>query len=133
MFFDFSAVLVFLGVSALFLAALLAVGRLVRPCRPTPEKLSTYECGEEAIGTSRLRFNPRFFVVALVFLVFDVEIAVLFPWAALFGDPGARLLAFLEVLLFLGILLVGFAYVWVKGDLDWIRPPRGGGRREGEP
>lgn len=125
MYFDFSNVLVFVGVAAFFILAALTFGRVVRPHRPDPEKLSTYECGEETIGTSWVRFNARFTVVALVFLVFDVEVAVLFPWAAIFREPGTRLLALAEIVLFLGILAVGFAYAWVKGDLGWLRTPKG--------
>jgi NADH-quinone oxidoreductase subunit A len=125
MYFDFSNVLVFAGVAAFFILAALTFGRVVRPHRPDPEKLSTYECGEETIGTSWVRFNARFTVVALVFLIFDVEVAVLFPWAAIFKEPGVRLLALVEILLFMGILAVGFAYVWVKGDLGWLKSPVG--------
>ena len=124
MYFDFASVLVFAAVAAFFILAALTLGRLVRPHRPTPGKLSTYECGEETIGTSWIRFNARFYVIALVFLIFDVEIAVLFPWASIFREPGARFLALLEILLFLGILLVGLAHVWVKGDLEWLKGPR---------
>jgi NADH-quinone oxidoreductase subunit A len=97
----------------------MTVGRILRPHRPTPEKLSTYECGEETIGTAWIQFNVRFYIVALIFLIFDVEIAVLFPWAAIFKEVG--LLALLEILIFVGILVVGFAYVWVKGDLEWLK------------
>ena len=128
MYFDFASVLVFAGVSAFFIAAALTFGRVVRPHRPTREKLSTYECGEETIGPSWVQFNPRFYVVALVFLIFDVEIAVLYPWAEVFRDPGSRLLAFAEILLFMGILVVGFVYVWVKGDLEWIEGMKKAGR-----
>ncbi len=121
MYFDFAGVLVFAAVAVFFIAAALTLGSLVRPHRPTPEKLSTYECGEETIGSSWVQFNPRFYVVALLFLIFDVEIAVLFPWAAVFKEKGVRLLAFLDVLVFLGILLVGLVYAWVKGDLAWLK------------
>jgi NADH-quinone oxidoreductase subunit A len=119
MHFDFANVLVYLGVAVLFIFGSLTVGRIIRPNRPTPEKLSTYECGEEAIGSAWIQFNVRFYIIALIFLIFDVEIAVLFPWATIFKKVGV--LAFVEMLLFLGILVVGFAYVWAKGDLEWLK------------
>lgn len=119
MYFDFANVLVFVLVSVLFILGSLTVGRILRPHRPTPEKLSTYECGEETIGTAWIQFNVRFYIVALIFLIFDVEIAVLFPWAAIFKEAG--LLALAEIFVFVGILVVGFAYVWVKGDLEWLK------------
>jgi NADH-quinone oxidoreductase subunit A len=119
--FDFANVLVYLGVSVAFITVSLTAGRILRPNKPTPEKLSTYECGEDAIGSAWIQFNVRFYIIALIFLIFDVEIAVLFPWATIFRNPELRLLALAEVFLFVGILVVGFAYVWVKGDLEWLR------------
>lgn len=150
----------------------LTIGRLVRPHEPTPAKEAIYECGEPTIGSSYLQFDLRFYVVALLFIVFDVEVAFFFPWAAVFGtavrlaDPSlapsaavidplapdaadrlslsarllpsgpgtanpegiapatAELLAWtglFDLLVFFGVLLVGFAYVWRRGDLDWVR------------
>ena len=119
MYFDFANVLVYIVISIGFIFGSLTLGRILRPHRPTAEKLTTYECGEEAIGSAWIQFNVRFYIVALIFLIFDVEIAVLFPWAMIFKNMG--LLAFAEILLFVGILVVGFAYVWVKGDLEWLR------------
>jgi NADH-quinone oxidoreductase subunit A len=119
MYFDFANVLVYILVSALFIFGSLTVGRILRPHRPTPEKLTTYECGEEAIGSAWIQFNVRFYIIALIFLIFDVEIAVLFPWATIFKKVG--FLALVEMLLFVGILVVGFAYVWVRGDLEWLK------------
>jgi NADH-quinone oxidoreductase subunit A len=119
MYFDFANVLVYLLVSAAFIFGSLTIGRIIRPYRPTPQKLSTYECGEEAIGSAWIQFNVRFYIIALIFLIFDVEIAVLFPWATIFKRYG--FLALAEMLLFAGILVVGFAYVWVKGDLEWLK------------
>ncbi len=119
MYFDFANVLVYIVISMGFIFGSLTIGRILRPHRPTPEKLSTYECGEEAIGSAWIQFNVRFYIIALIFLIFDVEIAVLFPWAVIFKKVG--LLALAEVFLFVGILVVGFAYVWVKGDLEWLR------------
>ncbi|MHC4606532.1 MAG: NADH-quinone oxidoreductase subunit A, partial [Planctomycetota bacterium] len=102
-----------------------------------PEKLAVYECGEETIGTAWVQFNVRFYVIALIFLIFDVEIALLFPWTTIFKTPGLGPLVFAEMLVFVGILVVAFAYVWVKRDLEWLksltdRGPAGGkkGARE---
>jgi len=117
--FDFANVLVYILISALFIFGSLTVGRILRPHRPTPQKLTTYECGEDAIGSAWIQFNVRFYIIALIFLIFDVEIAVLFPWATIFKKVG--FLALVEMLLFVGILVVGFAYVWVKGDLEWLK------------
>ena len=83
------------------------------------DKLTSYECGELPEGSAWVKFNIRFYVIALVFLIFDVEIVFLFPWAVVYQELG--LLAFVEAFLFVLILVVGFAYVWVKGDLDWVK------------
>lgn len=119
LYFDFAGVLVYLVLAVLFVAATLTVGWVLRPHKPNPAKLATYECGEDTIGTAWVQFNVRFYIIALIFLIFDVEIAVLFPWTLVFKKVG--MLAFLEMFVFLGILLVGFAYVWVKGDLEWLK------------
>ena len=140
------------------LALPMIIGRLVRPRLPTPEKDSIYECGEPAIGSSYIQFDLRFYVVALLFIIFDVEVAFFFPWASIYGNAtqladtrlddasrdllSARLLdqnpatnevlsaetaktlavtGFFDLLVFFVVLLVGFAYVWKRGDLDWIR------------
>ncbi len=152
------------------LVAALVIGRFVRPKLPTPEKDAIYECGEPTIGTSYVQFDLRFYVVALLFIVFDVEVAFFFPWVLVFGGamqladarladnpaaqaevsakllnisttPGqplaretvvtpqtARLLGvagLIDILVFFGVLLVGFAYVWKRGDLDWVRAVAG--------
>ncbi len=117
---EFGKVLIFLIIGALFVAAGLIVAWLLRPRRPYPGKVAPYECGEEPVGDAWVRFNVRFYVVALIFLIFDVEVVFLFPWALVYRDLG--LFGFLEMAVFLGILIVGFAYVWVKGDLDWDKP-----------
>jgi NADH-quinone oxidoreductase subunit A len=117
---EFGRVLIFMIVGALFVAIGLLTAWLLRPHRPYPSKLSTYECGESPIGDTRVRFNIRFYVVALIFLVFDVEVVFLFPWATVYKNLGW--FAFVEMLVFLLILLVGYAYVWRKGDLDWDKP-----------
>ncbi len=117
---EFGKVLIFLIIGALFVAGGLFAAWLLRPRRPYPGKLAPYECGEEPVGDAWVRFNVRFYVVALIFLIFDVEIAFLFPWALVYRELG--LFGFLEMAVFLVILLVGYAYVWVKGDLDWDKP-----------
>ncbi len=110
----FGIVFVFLNVSV--------VARLLRAQVPDPAKEETYECGEPTIGSSWVQFDIRFYNVALLFIIFDVEVAFLFPWAASFG-PGAsgRLPAIIEVLAFVVVLGVGFIFAWKKGDLDWIK------------
>ncbi len=118
MYFDFANVLVYLLVACGFILGSLTAGKLIRRSRPDEQKLSTYECGEDTIGTSWIQFNVRFYIIALIFLIFDVEIAVLFPWTVVFKEVG--LLAFVEMMVFMTILLVGFAYVWAKGDLEWL-------------
>lgn len=105
------------------------INKLLAPHHPNPEKLSSYECGEETTGNAWLPFNSRFYVIALVFLLFDVEMVFIFPWATVFGshqinniEPRWGWLALTEMFVFLGILILGLVYVWVKGDLDWIKP-----------
>jgi NADH-quinone oxidoreductase subunit A len=103
------------------------LGRLLRPKvddPAEPAKKETYECGEPAIGSSWVRFDIRFYTIALIFLIFDVEVTFLYPWALIFKplrEAKLGLFLFLEVLFFIVILLVGFAYCWAKGDLDWIK------------
>ncbi|MDI6780130.1 MAG: NADH-quinone oxidoreductase subunit A [Bacteroidota bacterium] len=117
---DFGRVFLFFIIAAIFVAAGLIVARLLRPHRWYPGKLTTYECGEEPIGTPWVQYNIRFYVVALIFLIFEVEIVFLFPWAVVYQNLG--MFAFVEMVIFLVILLVGYAYVWRKGDLEWDRP-----------
>ncbi|MEO6150175.1 MAG: NADH-quinone oxidoreductase subunit A, partial [Mucilaginibacter sp.] len=99
------------------------------PSNPTYEKLTSYECGEEPTGNAWLPFNSRFYVIALVFLLFDVEMVFIFPWATVFGshqilaaDSRWGWFSLAEMFIFLGILILGLVYVWRKGDLDWIKP-----------
>lgn len=154
--------LLFTVVAIFFVFIHLVAGRFIRPVKPDPEKLTIYECGEPTIGSSWIQFDLRFYVVALLFVIFDVEVAFFFPWAVVFGkvnrladkdlpeseriaitkqllpnDPqkpqmaapqikseeAQKLgwLAFLDLLVFFGVLLVGFAYLWKRGDLDWVR------------
>ncbi|BAU53964.1 NAD(P)H-quinone oxidoreductase subunit 3 [Mucilaginibacter gotjawali] len=105
------------------------ITRLIAPNKPNAEKLTSYECGEEPTGNAWLPFNTRFYVIALVFLLFDVEMVFIFPWAIVFGshamnemDPRWSVLSLIEMFVFLGILILGLAYVWAKGDLNWIKP-----------
>ena len=103
------------------------LSRLLRPrvrSEDEPGKLETYECGEPTIGSSWVRFDIRFYSLALIFLIFDVEVAFLYPWALVFKtlmNNGFGLFIFLEVMVFLCILMVGFIYCWAKGDLDWLK------------
>lgn len=153
--------LIFGGLATAFLMGPLLMGRLLRPKLPTPEKDAIYECGEPAIGSSYIQFDLRFYVIALLFIVFDVEVAFFFPWASVYGsvmhladtrlDDAARetlsgrllsqdsglvsqgavispetalqmgWIGLADILVFFCVLLVGFAYVWKRGDLDWIR------------
>ena len=115
-----SVILSFALVAIGFLVVNLLVWWLIRPRRFSEEKLTTYECGESPEGSAWVQFNIRFYVFALIFIVFDVEAVFLFPWAAVFRELG--MLAFLEGLVFIGILVVALAYVWRKGDLEWVRP-----------
>ena len=117
---SFAAILVFFIAGACVVAAALIASRLLAPHHPNPVKLSTYECGEEAVGTPWIRFNTRFYVIALIFLVFDVEVLFLIPWGVNLQRIG--LFAWIDMAVFILILVVALAYVWGKGDLDWIRP-----------
>ena len=117
---QYAGVLVFLLTIVGLLAFVLVLWKLLRPQRRSDEKDTTYECGEDPVGSAWVQFNIRFYVFALIFLVFDVEAVFLLPWAVVFRDLGP--LAYLEGLVFIGILVVALAYVWRKGDLAWVRP-----------
>ena len=110
-------ILIFMIVGIAFGCVLLAVGWLISPSRPDPEKLAPYECGFEAFEDARMRFDVRYYLVAILFILFDLEIAFLFPWAVALKEIGA--VGFWSMMIFLGILVVGFAYEWKKGALDW--------------
>jgi len=116
-----SSILTFLVVVVGFLAFNLVFWWVIRPSRYSEEKLTTYECGENPTGSAWIQFNIRFYVFALIFLVFDVEAVFLLPWAVVFREPQFGRLAFLEGLVFIAILAVALAYVWRKGDLEWVR------------
>lgn len=118
---------IFVIAGTLMAAGALLAGRLVRPSLPHPEKSVAYECGEPAIGTSWVQFDLRFYVVALVFLVFDVEIALFYPWAVVYGTPdrSVKIAALYDMLFFFGVIVVGFLYLWRFGYLDWVRASTG--------
>ncbi len=117
---DFGIILLFIIIAVLFVAAGLITAALIRPSRPNPIKNSTYECGEEPIGGAWIKFNPRYYVLSLVFLIFDVELVLLFPWAVVYKDLGW--FAFIAMVVFFFILVVGLAYDWAKGYLEWDKP-----------
>ena len=117
---EFGQILTFIFLAIVFVIAGLVTARLIAPKNPTKEKLTTYECGENPIGSPWIKFNIRFYVIALVFIVFDLEVVFLFPWAVVFQKMG--MFAFVEMLVFLVILGLGFIYLWARGDLEWIRP-----------
>jgi NADH-quinone oxidoreductase subunit A len=121
MLFGFAGVLIFLVVGFIFLAIALILSRLIQSKgQPGIDKYIPYECGEVPEGSAWVRFNIRFYVFALIFIIFDVEIVFLLPWAVVFKRLG--LFAFVEGLIFIGILVAGLAYVWKKGDLEWVKP-----------
>jgi NADH-quinone oxidoreductase subunit A len=116
----FAAVLLFLVIGFVFLYVVLMLSRLLQAKgKPGADKYIPYECGEVPEGSAWIRFNIRFYVVALIYIIFDVEIIFLLPWAVVFKKLGA--FAFVEGLIFIGILVVGLAYVWKKDDLEWVR------------
>lgn len=126
---EFGKILLFLIVGFLAVGGTFFLNKLLAPNNPTPEKLTSYECGEEPTGSAWLPFNSRFYVIALIFLLFDVEMVFVFPWTTVFGNheiiaqaPLWGWFSLVEMFVFLGILILGLAYVWIKGDLDWIKP-----------
>ncbi len=124
MYFQFGNVFVFTILGLGLCALHLALGRLLRPHNPEAKKLTTYECGEPPTGSAWINFNIRFYLVALVFLIFELEIAFIVPVVVVFRDwvfRGNGLFAFAEILIFLAILAVGLVYVWAKRDLEWIK------------
>ena len=127
------SITIFVAFGAGFVFINMAVGSFVRPHIPNAEKSAVYECGEPSIGSSWVQFDLRFYIVALVFLIFDVEVALFYPWAVAYGSAGElaaqfgqtifdiRKVAVVDMLFFFGVLLVGFAYLWRFGYLDWVR------------
>ena len=128
-----TGVLIFIVAGFMMAFGALLVGRFVRRALPHPEKDAAYECGEPAIGSSWVQFDLRFYVVALVFIIFDVEIALFWPWAVVFGAADAsdpeqfpvKLIALYDMLFFFGVVVVGFLYLWRFGYLDWVRASTG--------
>ena len=127
---DFGEILLYLIGAIIFIAGGLITAWLVRPHRPNIEKNTTYECGEQPTGTAWGQFNTRFYIIALIFVLFDVEIVFLFPWATVFGQKdiieGTNGLwgwfSLIEMGIFIGILGLGLVYAWAKGYLDWVKP-----------
>lgn len=125
--FDFGIVLVFLVVGIGFVLANLLVGKLLRPRFPDANKEMIYDCGERPIGQAWFNFNPRFYIVAIVFVVFEVEIVLMLPVAMVYKawiQQGLGGIAFAEIGLFILILAVGLAWIWARGDLEWVRTLR---------
>ena len=127
------SITLFSAFGAAFVLINMVMGSVARPKVPNPEKLAVYECGEPTIGTSWVQFDLRFYIVALVYLIFDVEVALFYPWAVAYGSAdqigvanamstfAVRQVALVDMLFFFGVLLVGFAYLWRFGYLDWVR------------
>jgi len=114
---EYLPILLFLIVSTGIGIALLVLGTLLGPRRPDSEKLSPYECGFEAFEDARMRFDVRYYLIAILFIAFDLEIAFVFPWAIIFRSLGMT--GLVEMGIFLGLLVLGFVYVWKKGALEW--------------
>ena len=143
MYFDYLNLLLFTSVGFVFVLVTVAIGMLLRPKRKTEQGLETYECGEETIGDTWIRFDIRYYTVALVYVIFAVEIAFLFPWAIVLNDAfagtgvaegsGVGYFALVEGVIFIAILFLGLAYVWAKGDLDWVLAWEDRSFKPGEP
>ena len=110
-------IVIFLGIATALGLAFIVASATLSPQAPDPEKLSTYECGFNAFDDARMKFDVRFYLVSILFIIFDLEVAFLFPWAVAFGE--LSMAAFWSMMLFLGVLTVGFAYEWKKGALEW--------------
>ena len=114
---EYLSIIIFLFISLLLSIGFIVINYLASPSNPDPEKLSAYECGFEAFNNARIEFDVRFYLVAILFIIFDLEIAFLFPWAISLGNIG--LLGFYSMMVFLLILTIGFIYEWKKGALEW--------------
>jgi NADH-quinone oxidoreductase subunit A len=114
---DYLPLAIFMGVAAALGLAMLVSPFLLAYSKPDPEKLSAYECGFNAFDDARMKFDVRFYLVAILFIIFDLEVAFLFPWAVAFKDVG--LFGFWSMMVFLGVLTIGFIYEWRKGALEW--------------
>ncbi|MCT4655217.1 NADH-quinone oxidoreductase subunit A [Cohaesibacter gelatinilyticus] len=114
---EYLPIVIFIGISLVIGLALLVSPFLLAYKNPDPEKLSAYECGFNAFDDARMTFDVRFYLVAILFIIFDLEVAFLFPWAVAFGDLG--MFGFVSMMIFLGVLTIGFIYEWKKGALEW--------------
>ena len=114
---EYLSIIIFLTIALILSIGFIFINFVFSPKKPDPEKLSTYECGFEAFNDSRMEFDVRFYLVAILFIIFDLEIAFLFPWAISLGKIG--IFGFISMMIFLFILTVGFIYEWKKGALDW--------------
>ena len=110
-------IVIFLGIAAIIGVVFIVAAAVLAPSSPDPEKLSAYECGFNAFDDARMKFDVRFYLVAILFIIFDLEVSFLFPWAVAFGQVGA--FGFWSMMLFLGVLTIGFIYEWKKGALEW--------------
>lgn len=127
---DFGFILLFIISAIIVLAVVFGIAKFIRPNKPNIEKLSTYESGEEPEGNANVQFNIRYYIVALVFILFEVELVFLFPWATVFGSEQLYNLtgglwgwvSTIEMFIFIGLLALGLAYAWIKGYLDWVKP-----------
>ncbi len=127
---EFGEVLLYIIAGILFVSITLFVSRVIRPSRPNAQKLATYESGEEPVSAAWTQFNIRFYIIALIFLLFEVELVLLFPWSTVFADKDLNQqtdgtwgwIALTEAIVFILILAIGLAYAWVNGFLDWIKP-----------
>ncbi|HEX8059288.1 MAG TPA: NADH-quinone oxidoreductase subunit A [Cyclobacteriaceae bacterium] len=126
-------VLLFIIGGLLFVSLALLVSKIIRPSRPNPEKLTSYESGEEPVGTPWIQYNVRFYVIALIFILFEVEVVFLFPWATIFSNKELinetngswGWFAMTGMLIFVGLLALGLAYAWRNGHLDWVKSKPG--------
>ena len=119
---NYVPILIFLAISGLLGVVLLSLGFILGPTKPDSEKLSPYECGFEAFEDTRMRFDVRYYLVAILFIIFDLEIAFLFPWAVVlddFPDKGTQIFALLSMAVFVGVLVIGLIYEYKKGALEW--------------
>jgi NADH-quinone oxidoreductase subunit A len=120
---NYFPILVFILVGVAFGILPVLLGWLVAPSRPDSEKLSPYECGFEAFEDARMKFDVRYYLIAIIFILFDLEIAFLFPWATIFKEivetPAIKLFGFVEMMVFVAVLVVGYVYAWAKGALEW--------------
>jgi len=126
---EFGKIFIFLITGFVLVGMTLFLNRVIAPNKPNAEKLTSYECGEEPVGSAWIPFNGRFYVIALIFLLFDVEMIFIFPWATVYANPDLiaadkrwGIFTLIEMFVFAGILILGLVYVWRKKDLDWIKP-----------